>query len=55
MGYIDDPEASNAVPVSSFYAHCISFLVVGDIRGVVDPQHDLVITVYVRQFLGEGS
>jgi hypothetical protein len=55
MRYVDNPKASNFVPIPAFYAYRISFIVVRDIRGVVDLQHDLVVSVYIRQLLGKSG
>ena len=54
MRYIDDPKASNAIPISGFYAYRISFVVIGDGRGVVDLHHNLVVLVHIRQLLGKS-
>jgi len=54
MRDIDDPETSDAVPITAFYADRVSFFVEGDICRVVDFHHDLVPFVYVCQSLSGG-
>jgi len=54
MGDIDNPKASNAVPVAAFYADRISFFIQRYICSIVDLHHDLVLFVYVGQSLREG-
>ena len=54
VGDVNNPKASNAVPVAAFYSDSVSFVVPRDIRGVVDLHHDLVPFVHVCQSLGKS-
>lgn len=53
VGDVNNPKAPDAVPITAFYSDRVPFVIPRDICGVVDPHHDLVPFVHVRQPLGK--